>query len=442
MSFEGYQRLTTPHLDGFARDAVVYRDAHSVSPWTLPSHVSMFTGLLPSQHGATWRPFGTPEDASLQTILSRSIASGTTDALLPQRLRERGYYTLGLSNNAWVSRRTGFDRGFDAFYELWRERDAVAKSSGGLAPELRMPAGAEGGDAGRTLLRFHQHVESNGLPEPFFAFFNFIDPHYPYSPPPAWRYLYSDDVDLGERIARFQFSEMAMVAGDLPPEVDGFAAFYDAELRYLDFVLGRLLTWLRANGYYDETLIVLTSDHGEHLGEAGRFSHQFSMEEELLRIPLVIRYPGGAQSGTLVQNPTVSNLDVFRTILAAAGVPSGAPSPAPSRDLRRMDRFDRPYLIAEYHHSLPYLRAHREAFAGFPVDRHRVTRRVLFDQRERHVFVDTDELTDASASPARAQAAAFLQAFLATVEGGVVRDTGQPVDAETLERLRSLGYAR
>lgn len=295
------------------------------------------------------------------------------------------------------------------------------------------------------MIRLEEHLAQNGeLREPFFLFFNFIDPHFPYAPPELWRYAFSRHRELGEKIAKFRFSEMALVAGERTVDPADFEAFYDAEMSYVDFAVGRLVAWLQEKEYYDESLIVVVSDHGEHLGENGRFSHQFSVEEELLQIPLVIKYPGQAFNGSVVENPLVSNLDVYATILAAAAAEQGLEGPAtPSRNLADMERFDRAFLIAESYYSRPFLRAHQELFAAFPIDEHRVIRRVVFDETGRFTFLEgeTGLLAEAEGSPERARAAAILRDYVSSLGEGLAGAVDRPLDKATLERLRGLGYA-
>ena len=442
MSYNGYRRLTTPHVDAFARDGVIYRQAHSVAPWTLPSHMSMFTGLLPGQHGATWKAFASPEEADFDDVLERAIEPPSS-YFLPRRLKASGYFNAGFSSNAWVARRTGFDQGFDAFYEMWLESKPYRSRFRIPSARVKMASEMAEGDAGYVLLELEEHLATHGeLPEPFFLFFNFIDPHYPYSPPDLWRYGFSRDRDLGEKIARFRFSEMAMVAGARPVEIERLVPFYDAEMSYLDFVVGRLFAWLREKDYYEESLVIVTSDHGEHLGEGGRFAHQFSVEEELLHIPLVVKYPHGDQSGRVVDDPLVSNLDVYATILAAAAggsLPEGPPTA--SKDLRDMDGFDRRALIAESYFSVPFLREHQERFADFAIGEHTVVRRVVFDGESRYVFEGDVFEGDGAAPGAPAWASALLNEYVKSLDGARADSTDQPLDKETLERLRSLGYA-
>lgn len=458
MSYNGYKRLTTPNIDQLARDSVIYRNAHSVSPWTLPSHMSMFTGLLPGQHGATMQAFAHPEDMSLKDILSQTISPLNDSQLLPKRLKEWGYSTIGFTSNSWVSKRTGFDRGFDYFYELWKESKnykriyqwipAKIRTHKWFPSNLRTLSELDDGDAGKVLRVFKQHINTNGdLNEPFFLFFNFIDPHYPYSPPTLWRYTFSDDLDLGTRIASFEFDEIAMCAGYKPIDLSRFSPFYDAEMNYVDFAVGQLITWLREKEYYDKTLIIVVSDHGEHIGEGGHFSHQYSVEEELLWIPLVIKYPGSAQRGLVIENQLVSNLDIYETILQAASPDhENVEYPTPSQNLRDMKTFDRSYLIAEYYYSLPYLRISQKRFPDFSIEENTVVRRVVYDLHNRYVFVEQNgkikavESNSSENKQNKELATVFLLEYIKSLGSGILQKTKKTIDKETLKQLRSLGY--
>lgn len=447
-SSAGYRHVTSPYLDAFARDAVTYGAAHSVAPWTLPSHMSMFTGLLPGQHGATWKAFAEPEEADLPDVLKRELELASPERMLPARMQALGYRTAGFSSNAWIARRTGFQHGFDTFVEIWQERDRLKKNWDALRESVKTSGELDRGDAGQVLTRLKEFtLDSGGLEEPFFLFFNFIDPHYPYSPPPQWRYAWSDDRELGTRIARFKFSELEMVAGGRPVDVARFSPFYDAEISYMDAVVGRLLALLERMEFYDESLIVITSDHGELLGEGGGFSHQFSMQEELLRVPLWVKFPGNRGAGSRMDDPRVSNLDVYRTILEAAG---DAPDPtSPSRSLDPdTGGFDREFLLAEDYWAMPFLKAHLEAHDGFDLESQQVVRRVLFDGEQRHAFVERPGEDPAAlpegenAMPGREAAAKLLNDYVRLLGSGMMQETGREVDEDTMERLRSLGYVQ
>ena len=108
----GASRATTPHVDALAQQSVVYLGAHSVAPWTLPSHWSMFTGLLPGEHGAHWGAFSESEHKTIRQMMGRRFTIEDDSRLLPQRLREAGYTTIALSGNGWISSQSGFSAGF------------------------------------------------------------------------------------------------------------------------------------------------------------------------------------------------------------------------------------------------------------------------------------------------------------------------------------------
>ncbi|HEX9798686.1 MAG TPA: sulfatase [Thermoanaerobaculia bacterium] len=435
-------RFTSPYLDRLARDAVVYAGAHAVAPWTLPSHMSMFTGLLPGQHGASWGAFAEPADMDLGEILAQRFSLADPSILLAERLRTLGYSTVAFSSNAWVSRRCGFAAGFDHFYEMWRERDRLERRYAALPRAFRSSQAIDLGDAGLVLLRFREHAElEHGLREPFFLFVNLIDPHYPYSPPRPWRYAHTNDTRFAEAMARVEWDEMQMVAGWRPFDLARLAPLYDAEIGYVDWAAGRLLAWLADRGYYDESLIAVTSDHGEHLGERGLFSHQLSVAEELLRVPLAIKYPGNGGAGTVVADPLVSNLDLYRTLLAAAGAGGGGPATL-SLDLAAGGAGARSHLVAEYDYSTPYLRQYRKRFAAFPVAEHQVVRRVVYDRAGRHEFHERGGAVALVSAPGAAAAAAegVLRAYLATLGERRRERRDEALDRETLERLRALGY--
>jgi arylsulfatase A-like enzyme len=306
-------------------------------------------------------------------------------------------------------------------------------------------------------MQFKRHLLQKGaLREPFFLFFNFIDAHYPYSPPPPFRYAFSGNRTLGERIARVRYSEIALQAGARPVDVRTLSPFYDAELAYVDFIVGMLMDWLRAAQYYDESLIVITSDHGEHLGENGRFSHQFSMAEELLHVPLVIKYPGNTRAGTVDDNPLVSTLDIYETLLRAAGVAgpgaskqtAGSDAPTTfSLDLSN-PRLGREALIAEYDYSSGYLHESKRQYPRFPIEAHEVVRRVVFTPAGRYEFEERNgramPAADAvqASDPGREHAVRALETYLTSLREHRFEDGAAPPDAETLERLRSLGYVR
>ncbi|MEO8448702.1 MAG: sulfatase [Gemmatimonadota bacterium] len=283
----GYQRPTTPMLDGFAARGAVFERAFAASSWTLQSHASFFTGRLPNELSAD---FVTPLDAAPPT--------------LAEVLRDHGYLTAGfVANHTYASAETGLARGFIHYEDYRLTLHQVLLSS-----ELRQIA-----EGGRSKMRIRDHhptsaaVETDlaltwlsrnaGQGHPFFAFINYMDAHLPYRTPP-------------EVVQRFVGAH---------PKVDG----YDAAIAYLDQELGGLFRRLEASGLLANTIVIITSDHGEQLGEHGLSDHGNSLYIQLLHVPLVVVGPGRVPAGVRVADP-VSLRDIPATVLALAGFAGSA----------------------------------------------------------------------------------------------------------------------
>lgn len=269
----GYHRDTTPHIDAFAKDAVLFETAVSTAPMTLPSHLSIFTGLFPSRH-----------DGSKWAKLAPSIPYA------PQMLSEAGYQTDAVVTGAYLSQTYGFERGFD-LYRL--DHRAPAEKTVEQAIELLQRS------AGRDQ----------------FLFVHFIDAHWPYEPPEEFVERFGPrPADLAGLLRK--------VVDNNPPsnaeETERVAALYDAEIASADEAVGRLLEDLKARGVYDRSLIILTADHGEAFFDHGHWQHSKTLYEELIRIPLIVKWPGQSPKGRV--SAQVSQVDIFPTVLAAAGV--------------------------------------------------------------------------------------------------------------------------
>jgi arylsulfatase A-like enzyme len=273
----GYRRPTTPRLDALAGGGLVADDAVSVSSWTLPSHLSMLTSVDPAVHGA---------------MDMRHGFNGRVPTLAAL-LRDAGYATRAVTSHLYVSGVYGVDRGFDGldFHQDRRATD-VANRAIDLVDRF--------GD------------------RPFFLFLHFYDPHWHYDPPPAIRDLFTRGYtgDITGRWGDFSARPPESVS---KADLDYLLALYDGEIRYADGELGRVLDHLNARGALANTLVLVTSDHGEEFLEHGSWEHQKTLYEEVIRIPLVARGPGIA---TRHETAPVSLLDVAPTILAWAGVPA------------------------------------------------------------------------------------------------------------------------
>jgi len=278
----GYDRPTSPNLDRLAAEGALFLDVTSTSPWTLPSHASLLTGLYPTHHGLKSHDRKLPE-------------SITTWA---EVLTEHGFRTAAIVNSHYVGRRYGFDRGFAEFSH-------VRENPGGWRPS---------------------HVERLAIQwlkvpqeRPFFLFLHFYDVHSDYAVQPEYREAfvrpYAGPVDGStEQLKRFRQGKFPLDAEDTAHLVD----LYVASIRQMDDGIGRILGVLEERGLADDTLVIVTSDHGEEFLEHGGVLHGRTQFQEVMRIPLVFRGPG-VEAGLRVETP-LSLADVMPTALAALGV--------------------------------------------------------------------------------------------------------------------------
>ena len=290
--------LTTPHIDRLAAEGVMFENAFSTTSWTLPSHMAIFTGLHDVLHGVIDKD--RPLDRGLTT--------------LPELLHEKGWTTGGFFSGPYLNPVFGFGQGFDHYVNCGTV----------VPPELF--ADSKLGDW-REIHRFsHETVTSPKLfgeastwirqaaatDQPFLAFIHWWDPHYDYKAPANYNRMF-DTQYTGEWTGLRNEDVYKMVEN---ADIDFILALYDAELRYTDHFIGRLLDLLEELDIDDETLVIVTSDHGEEFYERTRWGHQRSLFDEVLRVPLVMRLPGSVPKGVSVAGqariqdiyPTVAEL--------------------------------------------------------------------------------------------------------------------------------------
>jgi arylsulfatase A-like enzyme len=299
----------SPFLDEARRAGRVYERATSPAPWTAPAHASMFTGLAPAEHGI-WRP-NLFDDAGHPR--SKLVQGELVDRWLPVKLKKLGYRTLGISANPWVAPFLGFDAGFDRFLSLKeggpmrrsralsarivrRFPDPVASRIRRRRVKRRLSERGLDGGARRSLeTLFRWLAEDRG---PFFAFVNFMEPHWPYQPPADFEGFSTQErrhaIDLIGRLTSFsRFSIKALLGQATLPDRDRamLQRLYVGEVRYLQSRLTELVEKVEAAEGLRDTIVVLVSDHGEQLGEHGLFGHGSSLYEELLHVPLLVFGP-------------------------------------------------------------------------------------------------------------------------------------------------------
>lgn len=321
-----------PALSAAAAGGRIYRKATSASPWTSPSHASMFTGLAPSEHGL-WGP-NLLDDRGWPR---RGILKGPIlDRWLPSILAERGYHTVGISANAWISEYLGFDHGFDRYLTI---RDNPAGKRGpswtgrlaSLAPERagrslrrrRLMANIQhrGQDWGaeRVLSTIGGYIGDTR--RPYFAFLNFMEPHWPYHPSPGFEGFSRDEARLAVEVLLqhrnpVHLDNHGRIAyhGLTPERLGMLRALYRGEVSYLDRRLGELLERFDDSGWLRDTVVIVVADHGEHLGEHGMFRHIGSIYEELLHVPLVVLGPADLV-GRGVEDTRVSTQNLYGAML-------------------------------------------------------------------------------------------------------------------------------
>jgi arylsulfatase A-like enzyme len=278
----GYPRRTTPELDAFARDAVVFEAAVAHASWTKPSVASILTSRLPGPHRAV--QLRDPLDPQNLT--------------LAQRLDERGFATgAAIANSVIYGAESEFDRGFDVFAGLHGEEDRRSKLTGADVVV----------DAGLAFLRSRQ-----GLPT--FLFVHTMDPHVPYEPPAPFDRMFEPFPTEGHpaRDPRTDYKE--------PLDRERMIGQYDGDIAFGDREFGRFVRELKAAGLYEDALIVFLADHGEEFLDHGLWLHGRSLFDELIRVPLVVKFPAGRGAGRRVAEQ-VQGVDVVPTVLEAMGAP-------------------------------------------------------------------------------------------------------------------------
>ena len=281
----GYERDTTPYLDRLAAESVVYDEAYSVAPWTLISHMTMLTGLNPEQHGVVQG----------RAALSKEIP------LVAEVLREAGYQTLGLYFEGWVHERHGFDRGFDVF-EAHRDAEEAELHLAKWLPKL---------DPERPVFLFLHlfDVHTRGLDREDSTL---------YEPPEPYDRMFMEDARerlQGLTLPRAYRNNETLTEAQL----EALGALYDGGVRYVDHKLERWIESWRRTGLLDDSLLIVTSDHGESLGQRGWLKGHGRMYQEGLHIPLLVRYPGARDAGRRSRT-AVGLVDLAATIYAHARV--------------------------------------------------------------------------------------------------------------------------
>jgi arylsulfatase A-like enzyme len=442
----GHERFTSPILDGLAAESTVFDDASSTAPWTLPAHASLLTGLHPLEHRVVTAGNKLPDD--VPTIAAM--------------LRARGFWTAAVVNSTWLRQTTyALTRDFDEF--LWVQENPTQRSPSTWVTD--------------------QAIDWLGDLDgrPSFLFVHYYDVHSDYAALPSYERLFvtpyqgeADGTSWQLAIAGFPSEFLDFCAREFAPEyckrslpnerrvidastervefdesdIRHLEQLYDAGIRQLDAELGRLFSFLRGSGLMEQTLLIVTSDHGEEFMEHGNVEHSRSQYQEMLRVPLLVRGPGVAR-GLRVSAP-VSLIDIAPTILAFLG--SSPPQRLDGLDLAPLwsdgetAAFWERFLYGEASRGLGWaalgfediFAVHRSVRRGrykLYYESHGPTLK-LFD-------LEADPAESADISPQQPEVAAQLSEHLRSRYQGLDPGSHGPkveLDEEDAERLRALGY--
>ncbi|HEV2117050.1 MAG TPA: sulfatase-like hydrolase/transferase [Terriglobales bacterium] len=304
LSTYGYTRPTSPHLSQFAAQGTLFQNAIAPSSWTLPVHASLLTGLYPEKHNVE-------NDGSLL---------GWHYPTLGEEFMARGYRTAAFSGNTLLfCRRRGFGRGFIHFEDDFQSfgssfaqtfyGDLIKHLLFGLHLKADLFGRRSAEDINRHALRW---IDSDR--RPFFVFLNYMDVHDPYRPPEPYLHRYTTLKDPASRASE----HWDWFAHLTPRQRQGAMDAYDGAINYVDDHLYRLMEQLRQRGLDRNTLVVVTSDHGESFGEHGLMTHGSSLYRELIHVPLIFWAPGRIPAETKIDTP-VSLTALPATLLEEAG---------------------------------------------------------------------------------------------------------------------------
>ncbi|GAI17193.1 unnamed protein product, partial [marine sediment metagenome] len=280
LSCYGYFRLTTPNLDKLLEESRQYTRAYSTSCWTIPAHASLFTGLYSMTHKATQE----------NVVLDENLIT------LAEILQDHNYSTVAITENPTLNKERNFDQGFDRFYETWKIKGGEKEADrDGVNPAIAC---------------FNEAVSN---PRPFFIFVNLIEPHSPYDSSGNMKETFLTDTSIPLTKNMFVSYYLGWKSFT-PAELNHLNELYDAELLYVDHLIGQMIKILKKSKLWDETIFIVTSDHGENIGDHGHMDHIFSLHETLIKIPLIIRYPKNFSPGTR-DDRSVQLVDIFPTLL-------------------------------------------------------------------------------------------------------------------------------
>jgi arylsulfatase A-like enzyme len=293
ISAYGFPHPLTPNIDALAQEGVLYENAISASPWTTPSHASLFTSQYPSRNG----------------VDGRNIILDPASKTLAAELSRIGFQTAGFINNVYIRRQTGLGRGFQQYEEFWGRNEG---SSIMLLIEFLREKFYPREDTGAMETR---NAVTNWLrhdwttKHPFFLFVHLMEPHAPYGSPASKVQKFLPPGVTPQQAEKVNQDPEIFISGKLKMTTRDFeilTALYQNDVNYVDSVIGGIIQDFKHRHLLDNTLVIFTSDHGEHFGDHGLMSHELSLYDVLLHVPLIIRFPDRNHSGYFPQHTSIS----------------------------------------------------------------------------------------------------------------------------------------
>ena len=425
----GYDRETSPFLDEFAKRGVLFDNAFAQASWTLPSHMSMLTSSYPHTH----------------RVETQSNALPETVPTLAGAFRDAGYTTLGYITWLFLTERYGFGKGFDRYDEILPTRD----------PETGAKLDPNAERLVDEVLSTFVHVDrtdpatGEDVSPPFFLFLHLFDPHLDYAPPLEYAQKFDPTVETTE-IGTFVYLQgwVKDRVGNVPEmPADLFRqvkALYDGEIAYVDDQLRRLFGEMEQAGLLENTVIAITSDHGEEFFEHGSIEgHQWTLYDEVLHVPLLLVFPDGRRAGERNER-IVETIDIAPTLLGLAGVPVPdrfegrslltALDPQAEWDERtysQIKRFNQKWAMRTPTHKIIYTADTKPRFAAPIVPGYELYDLIHDPGETENIYAEEDSLSKALTLRLKAWARQKSDE-----EAGL----GPQLSEEERERLKSVGY--
>ncbi len=448
LSCYGYDKPTTPNIDRLAAEGTIFRENYSTGVWTPPGHASMLTGLYVSEHGV---------------YDTRRLADDVPT--IAEVLKRHGYRTAGFVNNSQVGELVGFDRGHDRFVEVWKgieTNSLVERAVSGLIRKTKEALGHRDMCAARTNREFTAWSgNGTGSQKPFYAFLHYIEPHNPLNPPEPYKGKHLKDAALRNidmaKVKKAAHNPLICFVEDLGLNSDEIAylvALYDGEIEYTDSKIGEIISFLKDKGLYDDTMIIVTADHGEHFGEHGLWSHVASLYREVLKVPLIIKYPKGA-GYTKEVNEYTQLVDIFPTAMEIAGISEKEEIKTSGVSLvhNGRNRYHE-YVFAEWEGRVPSFIQNKalESRKSVDLERFKVQMSMIQDRRHKYVWKSdgVEELYDILSSKEELRPIESEKELADRLRNELmnrkikpettVNNDQQKLDREVEKNLKALGY--